>query len=81
MSHKKYVALGVWIILLPFLGFPSFIKSLLFVLTGIYLIFVGYKIYRKKEALELRSLKQTKTFTEVAPQQDQEEYINQESQN
>jgi len=71
MSHKKYVTMGVWISILPFLGFPSFIKNILFILTGLYLVYIGYKIYRKKEYDEQKKIKQTKTFSEVVPQQEE----------
>lgn len=67
MSYKKYVTIGVWIALLPFLGFPTTIKSILYVLTGLYLAYIGYKLYRIKEANEQKTMRQTKTFTEVVP--------------
>ncbi len=67
MSHKTLITLGIWIALLPFLGFPTVLKTILFALTGAYLAFSGYRIYRKREIEAIHNLRQTKTFAEVAP--------------
>lgn len=38
--------LGVWIAVLPFLGFPSSWKNILFTLSGIILVYLSYIFYR-----------------------------------
>jgi|JI10StandDraft_1071094.scaffolds.fasta_scaffold361921_2 hypothetical protein len=67
MSHKTLITLGIWIAFLPFLGFPTVIKNILFAITGAYIAFSGYRLYRKKEIEAIKNLRQTKTFAEVAP--------------
>lgn len=48
MSKGSAILLiGIWIILLPFLGFPYDLKNILFVFTGIALIYFGYSLRRK----------------------------------
>ena len=49
------LVLGIWVAVLPYLGFPSFGKNLLITLTGFGLIYVGfvlYKEYKTKENVE-----------------------------
>ena len=54
MSMQKartFLILGVWTAILPYLGFPSSWKSVLFTLTGLSLIYLSYAMYQdhKKE--------------------------------
>lgn len=44
---------GIWVAILPYLGFPIFWKSILFSITGLVIAYFGYVSYRdhkKKEA-------------------------------
>jgi Na+/phosphate symporter len=42
--------LGIWVAILPFLGFPISWKNILFVLTGLGLMYFSFMIY--KDALK-----------------------------
>ena len=43
MSKVKIIfGLGVWVAILPYLGFPYFLKNVLFSLTGLGMIYLGY---------------------------------------
>jgi hypothetical protein len=47
--------LGVWIVFLPYLGFPYFLKNILFSITGLIIIYFSYFIYinlKKREKKE-----------------------------
>jgi hypothetical protein len=45
MSKRQILILiGTWIIILPFLGFPEWLKTSFFAITGIYLTIIGYTI-------------------------------------
>lgn len=46
---------GVWVAVLPYLGFPQFYKSILFSLTGLIIIYFSYAWYRE-------NLKEEKKF-------------------
>jgi len=46
-KQKILFLLGVWIAILSFLGFPSGIKTTLFVLTGLVLILISYNLNKK----------------------------------
>lgn len=42
--------LGTWVAILPFLGFPSFWKNILFTATGLVLIYFSYFLHRSTKA-------------------------------
>lgn len=51
LKARMVLTLGIWVAVLPYLGFPFYIKNILFVITGllfIYLSFVLYKEYKEK---------------------------------
>ncbi len=37
---------GVWVAILPYLGFPLFLKNILFSLTGIGFILISFVLYK-----------------------------------
>jgi hypothetical protein len=39
--------IGIWVAVLPYLGFPYFIKNLLFIFTGFFIIYLSLLIYRR----------------------------------
>ena len=49
---KAYIllVLGIWVTILSFLGFPSFVKDALFTITGIGIIFLSYMFYKDNKA-------------------------------
>ena len=44
-KSKKFLTIGIWTVILPFLGFPLNIKNILFVLTGFLIMYMSYRIY------------------------------------
>ncbi len=44
---RTFLFLGIWVAILPYLGFPYFWKNLLFVLTGLSLVIFAYFMYRE----------------------------------
>ena len=51
-KEKTIFIIGLWIIVLPFLGFPGSWKTVMLVLTGVALIYLGYLFYMEaKERL------------------------------
>jgi len=39
--------LGIWIAILPYLGFPMFWKNILLLISGLVVAYEGYRIYRQ----------------------------------
>lgn len=48
---KLLLIIGLWVIVLPYLGFPTFIKNILFIITGLALIYLSLVVRKsfKKE--------------------------------
>ena len=46
---KTILLLGIWIAILPYLGFPSLWKNILFALTGLVLIYQSFVLYQNQK--------------------------------
>ncbi|MFN4181164.1 MAG: hypothetical protein ACK4FA_00500 [Candidatus Paceibacteria bacterium] len=44
---KIFVVFGFWIAVLPYLGFPIFLKNILFSITGLVLVYIGLVLRSK----------------------------------
>lgn len=53
-KHRILVFTGLWIMILPFLGFPRGLKNTLFVITGSALILLAYAFKRRRRIQRLR---------------------------
>ncbi len=49
--------LGVWVAILPYLGFPASWKNIIFVLTGLGLFYFAYTLYKEAKTAEGNSKK------------------------
>ena len=64
-KERVLFILGVWVAILPYLGFPYAWKSVLFVLTGLGLIYFSYVLYGEAKAGETKEKKKTvESFSE-----------------
>ena len=54
---RTLLFLGIWVAILPYLGFPYEWKTILFVITGLMLMYLGYEIYKKHKIVESRNQK------------------------
>jgi hypothetical protein len=69
MKKQRFVAIaGLWIALLGYLGFPMALKNILYLLTGIALLIVGYMLYREKKMLLNKGEAKPKPFMESRPE-------------
>lgn len=59
---RVLLALGAWISLLPYLGFPIFWKNILLSLSGIAIIYVAFVLYKTHKMKE--GAKQFDNFSE-----------------
>ena len=46
LRARIFLVLGVWIAILPYLGFPYSWKSVLYTLTGLAIIYLSYAMYQ-----------------------------------
>ena len=62
--------LGIWVMVLPYLGFPSFWKNILFSASGLALVYVSLVMYREWKAREaihrtFENFSENKDFSET----------------
>jgi hypothetical protein len=67
--------LGIWIAILPYLGFPYSWKNILLTITGLGIVYISYTLYRNYKIQE----NQEKTFDNFSENNDFER--NKESEN
>ncbi|KKR74907.1 MAG: hypothetical protein UU17_C0004G0031 [Candidatus Nomurabacteria bacterium GW2011_GWA1_40_8] len=63
---KAYIllVLGIWVAVLPYLGFPYSWKDILFTITGLGLICLSYIMYKESKKEEIASEKIFDNFSE-----------------
>jgi len=44
---RTLLIIGIWVAVLPYLGFPMAIKNILFVITGLALVYISLLFYKK----------------------------------
>ena len=49
-TERTLFIAGIWIAVLPYLGFPYSWKNVLFTISGLGLLYVSYTLYRAKQA-------------------------------
>lgn len=59
--------IGIWIALLPYLGFPVAFKGFLFVLTGLILMYLGLLFYKQAIKIKKKKMKRIDSFSESMP--------------
>ncbi len=69
ISNKRTFFLGIFIFIIPFLGFPGSWKTAFIIISGIALIFLSVKISMPKKQGRVRSKKEkvTPVFVENIP--------------
>lgn len=58
LKARIFLVLGVWVAILPYLGFPSSLKNILFSITGLVFIYLSFVVYKDSKNLD----KKKKTF-------------------
>ncbi|ETB63697.1 TPA: hypothetical protein DIC38_03120 [Candidatus Nomurabacteria bacterium] len=59
-KERTLFIMGFWVALLPFLGFPNNWRKILFIITGLLLIYLSYLFYLETK----RRIKKTREDTE-----------------
>lgn len=44
---RTFLIIGIWVAILPYLGFPYSWKEILFSLTGLLIMYLSYFMYKK----------------------------------
>lgn len=65
LQARILFTIGLWVAVLPFLGFPKNIKNILFILTGLFIVYIGLVVYKKiKLSKESTKKNSSETFME-----------------
>ncbi len=63
-KEKTLFIIGLWIMVLPFLGFPSNWRKVLFFATGVAIIYLAYLFYLEVKARLAKNEEHNKTFVD-----------------
>jgi hypothetical protein len=61
-KERTLLILGVWVALLPYLGFPDSWRKILFLISGLCLIYLAYLFYHQAKARLPKDDTASKTF-------------------
>ncbi len=65
IQQKIITIAGLWLIVLPFTGFPRSWKTLFTVVTGMVVAYIGALMWKRASAKEKKPEVKTDTFTQV----------------
>lgn len=63
-KEKTLLIIGVWVAILPFLGFPSPWRNILFLITGLAIMYLSYLFYLEFKARSSKDINHSKTFVD-----------------
>jgi len=63
---RKFLIIGTWVIILPYLGIPIAFKNILLVLSGLVIIYQAYRMYLESK----KDAKEEKTFDNFSENKD-----------
>lgn len=71
-KERTLLFTGLWVAVLPHLGFPESWRKILFLITGLFIIFISHVMYRRKVKERIQSLSDApnnmmNTFVESMP--------------
>ncbi len=67
INEKIILIAGIWLVVMPYTGFPSSWKTVFMIITGLVLVYVGIALLKKKKQQDRSANAEVKTgtFTEV----------------
>lgn len=63
-KERTLFIIGIWVAVLPFLGFPNSWRKTLFVLTGLAILYLAYLFYLEVKARRSKDSNHSKTFVD-----------------
>lgn len=63
-KEKTLFILGLWVIVLPFLGFPNNLRKVLFILTGFAVMYLAYLFYLENKERLAKIINHSKNFVD-----------------
>jgi len=63
-KEKTLLIIGLWVAILSFLGFPSNWRRILFLITGLAIMYLSYLFYLEVKARLAKDINHSKTFVD-----------------
>ena len=63
-KQRTIFILGLWVAILPYLGFPNSWKKILFLLAGLAIAYLAYLLYRQSKGIHAVKEGKTNTYTD-----------------
>ncbi len=63
-KERTLLTLGIWVAMLPFLGFPDSWRQTFFLITGIALVYLAYLFYKQAKSRNPQNDNRSKTFVD-----------------
>ena len=63
-KEKTLFIIGLWVVILPFLGFPNNWRKILFLITGLAIIYLAYLFYLEVKVRLSKNISHSKTFVD-----------------
>ena len=61
-KERTLLFIGIWVGILPYLGFPNSWRTVFFVITGLSLVYLAYLFYQQTKARMAKDESTSKTF-------------------
>jgi len=63
-KERTLFIIGLWVAILPFLGFPSTWRKIFFVIIGLALVFLAFLFYNQTKKRILKDTRESKSFVD-----------------
>jgi len=63
-KEKTLLFMGIWVAILPFSGFPEPFRNILFVITGLLLVYLAFIYYQQANARISKNENTSKSFVD-----------------
>jgi hypothetical protein len=63
-KEKTLFIVGLWVTILPFLGFPSNWRKVFFLITGLAIMYLAYLFYLEVKVRLSKDINNSKTFVD-----------------
>jgi len=63
-KEKTLFVIGLWVVILPFLGFPNNWRKILFLITGLAIMYLAYLFYLEFKVRLSKNISHSKTFVD-----------------
>jgi hypothetical protein len=67
LKARLLLIIGIWVAILPYLGFPYGLKSILFSITGLFIVYISFVVYKETRFKKTHPARKYDNFSESMP--------------